>query len=186
VGARLFRLVAFLSCVLAALAGAAEAGAHRAHHGRRINSITLTPDGNGSLIAVMFIGRSHPKLLRSADRIATYAVADVDNDGDLDIVATSSGTSLLLWRNAGRGRFVFAAISRGRIPASTPRLGTRRLVHADDGWVASEDRYDAAMPRAPGPHALVPVTAVFNRSNSFAPPTPLVPRSGRAPPARTA
>jgi len=166
--------------VLAVLVGTVEAS-NRRHHSRRIASITVTPEGSGSLLAVTFAGRGQPHLLRTQDRISAYTVADVDNDGDLDILAASSGQGLLLWRNLGRGRFAVATLPPARAPAQ-PRVGLRRVGHADEGFVAADERYDAAMPRAPGALAPVSVDAVFNAFIAFAPPTPVVRRSGRAPP----
>src|SRR5262249_62396616 len=105
---------------------------HRKHQPRRIDRVTLTPDGQGSVISVTFVGRDHPRLLRSTDPIAAYTVADVDNDGDLDILATSDRSGLLLWRNAGRGRFVLASPATRR-SASQPAPGVRHFTTAVDG-----------------------------------------------------
>jgi FG-GAP-like repeat len=173
-------LFALLGIVLAVAANAEAA--RRAHHRpRHIDSITLTPDGRGSLISITFAGKEHPRLLRSTDPIAAFALADVDNDGDLDIVATTDRTGLVVWRNTGRGRFVFALPS-GIRPPGRPPLGMRHLPRIGDGPVVFDDRYDAAMPRAPGEHGPQPAAVLQSSAPPFARSTPTVRQSGRAPP----
>jgi hypothetical protein len=48
--------------------------------------------------------------------IDALTVADVDNDGDLDIHASARDGQLVLWRNAGNGQFRLATA-----PAAPPR-----------------------------------------------------------------
>jgi hypothetical protein len=53
-------------------------------------------------------GRPHQRL-RAAQPILDFAVADVDRDGDSDLVATTFGSlpfEVHVWTNAGHGRFV--------------------------------------------------------------------------------
>ncbi len=174
---------AALSVLLVALPAAANPS--RECRPRRINSVTIHSEGTGTLIAVTFAGRRHPRLLRSSDPIDAYAVADVDNDGDLDILATSNRHGLLLWRNAGRGRFVFASPSR--VHLTHPRAPEiRHRPRLEDGPIAADDRYEAAMPRAPGGHWSNRAAAVVFLSDPFTPPAPTVHRPGRAPPTASA
>jgi hypothetical protein len=155
---------------------------HRKHQARRIDRVTLSPDGQGTVIAVTFAGHDdQPRLLRSIDPIATYAVADVDNDGDLDILAASERSGLLLWRNAGRGRFVLASLTSRR-SATQPAPDVRHLSRADEGLVAADERYDAAMPRAPSRQGSDPIATIPPAPSPVVPHPPTVPRSGRAPP----
>ena len=170
-----------LGILLVATAATADARHLHKHRGRSIDSITLTPDGRGSLISVTFAGRARPRVLHSPEPISAYALADVDDDGNLDIVTTSGGTQLLIWRNAGRGHFVLAAPSGAR--ASRPvRSGLRPVTRVDEGPVAAEDRYDVAMPRAPAAREVDPVVAVPAFAVSLPAATPSVQWSGRAPP----
>ncbi len=121
-------------------------------------------------------------LLQSRAAFDGIAVTDVDNDGDLDILAAPHDGGLLLWRNAGRGRFALAALPANAhaLPARGPRYIVVRAVH--EAWQCGDDRYDAAMPRAPAVVSAVPVSIV--RVSAFVPvrPISLRPSSGRAPP----
>jgi hypothetical protein len=46
------------------------------------------------------------QLLRTDDAIVRLAIADVDSDGDSDLVASTRRVGLHVWINHGRGRFV--------------------------------------------------------------------------------
>src|SRR5262245_25333218 len=73
-------------------AGLAAAAPHRHQHASRperaIKSVTVEHDGLGTLIAIIFNGSKHrTRFLHAHEPIDRVAVRDVDNDGDLDIVA---------------------------------------------------------------------------------------------------
>jgi hypothetical protein len=150
-----------------------------------IRSITLTPEGSGSLIRITYSGRlhQHTRVLRSRDPIDALAVADVDNDGDLDILAAGRRGDLRLWRNSGRGKFVLvaAAVSGGGHFGRGVRAG--RGVLDEEPVQAGDERYDAALPRAPapssGPRVLPPPPT---REGSLGATVPSA-SPGRAPPA---
>jgi hypothetical protein len=78
-----------------------------------------------------------PQHLAASGSILDVVVADIDHDGDSDLIATAAGrrhVRLLVWTNAGRGRFV------SRVPRdalSCDRLGHRKV--ATPGSVATED-----------------------------------------------
>jgi hypothetical protein len=172
---------AFLGILLTAIPALAHASHWHRHLPRRIASVTLTPDGGGSLLSITFAGRHRPQVLRSSEPIAAVAVADIDNDGNPDIVASSGGPGLLFWRNAGRGRFVFTAPAAELSPPPV-RVGHPRLTTAEDGLVAADDRYDAAMPRAPAIRTAGCVVRVSPSLVDVPDSAPAVRRSGRAPP----
>jgi hypothetical protein len=134
------------------------------------------------------VGRlhAHTRTILSAEAIDALAIADVDNDGDSDIVAAARTGTLRLWRNAGRGRYELAPalVARNARPATrVVRVGRAGLV--DDPVQAGDERYDAALPRAP---ALACDPCLFSaphaRARSFG---AILPSSspGRAPPSRT-
>jgi hypothetical protein len=65
--------------------------------------------------------------LRTAGSILDVAVADIDHDGDSDLIVTTAGrrhVRLVVWTNAGRGKFVARA---PRVSRACHRLGHRRL-----------------------------------------------------------
>jgi hypothetical protein len=173
-------LVGLVGVLLTVASAAAEA---RDHHktDRLIRAITLTREGAGSLISVTFVGHAHPHVLRSAEPLNAVALADVDHDGLLDIVAASNGQGLRLWRNAGRGHFVLAAP-----PLHFLRVirwpGIREVRRTDERPVANDDGGDAAMPRAPAVGAPATFTPLFRSAQTFPTGVQRTTRSGRAPP----
>jgi hypothetical protein len=167
------------------LAGSAvPAFATRRLHARRPPRVTLSYEGQGSLIAVSYRGHTGRcvRFFHTSAAIDRVAITDIDNDGDFDIVAAPHDGALLLWRNAGHGRFSLAAQPR-RPPRVSPQgLRFVRVVPADDGWQWGVERYDAAMPRAPAVASAAPVAVV--RISPLVPIRPVSLRrsSGRAPP----
>jgi hypothetical protein len=89
---------------------------------------------------------------------------------------------LILWRNAGHGRFSLATLRRDsrRLMARGPRFV--RVSPGDDSGQWGVERYDAAIPRAPAAITVIPVALV--RFSPFVSARPLSLRrsSGRAPP----
>src|SRR5262245_33982778 len=110
------------------------------------------------------------------------ALADVDRDGDVDIVAARRDGALVVWRNAGHGRFARVAPQRDaqHIVARESRI--TRVDDADDGWQWGDDRHDAAMPRAPAVAGDVPIAAVRATTPVYVRPSGFRRFSGRAPP----
>ena len=121
------------------------------------------------------------RVIESIDPIDALAVANIDNDGDLDILASARNGELVMWRNAGNGQFRLATAPLHHIVTNAvSRIG--RCHHVDAPIQAGDDRYDAAMPRAPAAAAGGPAPARFAvRFVSI--PVPVRQRpSGRAPP----
>src|SRR4029079_12303463 len=120
-------------------------------------------------------------VLASVDPIDALTVADVDNDGDLDILASARDGQLVLWRHAATGQFRLAPATLQRL-VSAPDARIGRCHHGDAPIQAGDDRYDAAMPRAPAVTAADPGSAPFP-VNFVCVPVPARQRpSGRAPP----
>jgi hypothetical protein len=170
--------------ILLLIASAVPAlAARRPAHQRHIARVTVQAEGHGSLIAVTYTGsRHHVRFVHSAAPIDRVAVTDVDSDGEQEILAAAHEGDLLIWRNLGHGRFTLATPPRD--PRLVPDRGPRfvRVKHADDGSQWGDERYDAAMPRAPAATALGPIAAILT-------PAPVPPQivairssSGRAPP----
>jgi hypothetical protein len=152
-------LVVLAALVVAATPASAEPGRARAH--RRVTTITLTPNGHGTLIRITYAGRIPlVRVIESGDPIDALAVTDIDNDGDLDILASAHGGALVMWRNAGHGQFRLASAPDRRL-LTTPGAHVGRCHHADAPIQAGDDRYDAAMPRAPAAAAADPILLQF-------------------------
>ena len=172
-----------LAVVCGLLLGSSRADASFRHPRRPhpIQTVRVNADGAGTVIAVEFAGRVRPRFIHSATPVDALAVADVDNDGDLDILAASMRDGLVLWRNAGRGHFVLA-----RAPAACvlkPRPGAWLTGRSDRNRApADADRLEAEIPRT----SIVQIyfdTVPFVVSADDAPPyRPHRPRQGRAPP----
>jgi len=153
---------------------------------RRVRSITLNPDGPGTLIRITYIGRVQPhvRVIRSREAIDALAIADIDDDGNPDILASARAGGLVMWRNAGHGDFRLATPPvRRMLSATGATIG--RCHHVQAPIQAGDDRYDAAMPRAPTLALESPVLAYFPSGS----PSVLVSLrqrpSGRAPPTRS-
>jgi hypothetical protein len=113
----------------------------------RIDGVHVTERGDGSVVSVKLRGRMKPRLLRSVERLVSIVIADVDADGDLDILASTIREGLLLWRNAGRGHFVLARLPKARDAlAAVPRASGGTGAIADDE--PGEGSADGAIPRA--------------------------------------
>jgi hypothetical protein len=159
--------------------------ASRPPHARRLPHVTVSAEGAGTLIAVTYLNgaRLCVRLLHAREAIDRVALADIDNDGHVDILAAPRNGALVLWRNAGHGRFARAALPRG-----APRLVTRgpriaRIAKMDDGWQWGDDRHDAALPRAPDVIGDVPIAAFRVTPPLYVRPVSFRRFSGRAPPA---
>jgi hypothetical protein len=152
-------------------------------HQRHVSSITLTPHGDGTVIRITYAGRLRRvvRVIESRDSIDALALTDIDNDGDLDILASARGGTLVMWRNAGHGRFRLATVPPRRA-ASTSVSRVGRCHHADAPIQAGDDRYGAAMPRAPVSAAADPTLAQFLVRFLWAPVPARQRPSGRAPP----
>jgi hypothetical protein len=152
---------------------------HRSRHARE----TVSARTYGSVIAVTYQRGASQRVhfLQLTEAIDRVAIRDVDNDGDLDIIAAPHDGRLLLWRNAGHGRFSLASLPRGRRLASKgPRF--ERIQHRDDGWQWGVERYGAAMPRAPAVATVAPIAIVRVTPQVSLRSAPLPASSGRAPP----
>jgi hypothetical protein len=157
--------------------------ARRPAHPRRIAHVTVQAEGHGSLIAVTYSGpRHHVRFVHSAAPIDRVAVTDVNSDGEQAILAAAHEGDLLIWRSLGHGRFTLASLPRD--PRLIPERGPRfvRVKHADDGSQWGDERYDAAMPRAPAVTALGPIAAVLTPASVPPPIVAIRSSSGRAPP----
>ena len=84
-------LVALTAWVAGVTAASAAPRGFHAHQSRRLSTITFSPFGSGTAIRITYAGRVRPlvRVIESADPIDALMVADVDNDGDLDILASA-------------------------------------------------------------------------------------------------
>jgi hypothetical protein len=179
------RFVLPVLTVLLVLAAVVPASAARRAHNRRITRVTVSAEGRGSVIAVTYGGpRQRVRFLHSAEAIDRVALNDVNADGDVDILAAPRARdgAVVLWRNEGNGRFELATL-RQQVRLQ-PSSGSRfvRVRRSDEGSQWGDERYDAAMPRAPSIATVEPIALVRILPLTLAPPTPVRRLSGRAPP----
>jgi hypothetical protein len=180
-------LPALAAAVLLTGAARPVEAAPRARLCRPIKAITLMPEGAGTLIRITYGGHARvvTRVIRSAEPLDALAVADVDNDGDLDIVAAREGGGLVVWHNAGHGRFVFA-VAAARHGLSRRETAVREVVDTTAPAQSSDERCSAAMARAPDalidpveiPHlaraSSILLSAFSACSQGRAPPSPIV------------
>jgi len=145
VGARGLVTIVFLSLLAGARPATAESA--RAPLDPRIHSIGLADRPDGSVVSVELQGSTRLRLLRSVEHLAAIVLADVDADGDLDILASTIRQGLLLWRNAGHGHFVLARLPKARDAlGAAPRVSRGTQAGLDDE--PGEGSADSAIPRA--------------------------------------
>ena len=120
--------------------------------------------------------------VRAAETLERIALLDIDRDGDVDIVAAPREGSLIVWRNAGHGRFARVVPPRQTHLVASRESRLTRLDEADDGWQWGDDGHDAAMPRAPDAVADVSIAAVRVTTPVYVRPSAFRRLGGRAPP----
>jgi hypothetical protein len=75
---------------------------------------TFSADFRG---VVVHIGRARAVLpLHASEAVVAIATADIDRDGDLDLIVRLSRSGIHLWRNADSGRFVKVRHRRHVLP----------------------------------------------------------------------
>jgi hypothetical protein len=171
-----------LMAILFVVGAASPSAAAPRRHG--VPRVTITAEERGTLIALDYGSgtAAHVHFLHARETLERVALADIDNDGNIDILAAPRDGALMLWRNAGHGRFARAALPRAtrRLVSRGPRIA---LVHKmDDGWQWGDDRHDAAMPRAPDAIGDVPIAPVRVTTPAYVRPASFPRFSGRAPP----
>jgi hypothetical protein len=78
--------------------------------------LAIIQDGaGGSHISVRLSGSSSTVSLESS--AVTIVVTDIDQDGDLDLVAVAASGQVIAWLNDGRGRFTKQETSRSSRPS---------------------------------------------------------------------
>jgi hypothetical protein len=171
-----------LLAILFVVGAALPAAAAPSRHG--IPRVTITAEGQGTLISLLYGSgvTSHFHFLHAREPLDRIALADVDNDGYVDILAAPRDGGLMFWHNAGHGRFSRVAPPR---EAHTLRSRGPRITHSvkpDDEWQWGDERHDAAMPRAPDVTGDAPIAAVRVTTPVYIRPAPFRRFSGRAPP----
>jgi hypothetical protein len=180
VAARGVPLIAFL-VVVAVPRLSAAADRPKTPTDTRIEAVNVSDQADGSIVSVKLRGRTRPRILRSVERLVAIVIADVDADGELDIIASTIRQSLLFWRNAGRGHFVLARLPKARDAlARVPRVSRDKRATAHDE--PGEGAADEAVSRADGSGDPL-VLQSFVLSESFSPlAQSRVAPTGRAPP----
>jgi len=173
--------LALMTILFVAGAALPSAAAPRRHG---VPRVTLSTEATGTLIALRFGcgAASHVHFVHAREALDRVALADIDHDGAVDIVAAPHDGVLMFWHNAGHGRFSRIALPRDstRIVARGPRIA--RVEKMDDGWQWGDDRHDAAMPRAPDVIGDAPIAPVRVASPVYVRPVSFRRFSGRAPP----
>jgi hypothetical protein len=126
-------LVPIVLFVLLATARPAAAEVSRTPLDTRIDAVRVADQADGSIVSIKLRGRTRPRIVRSVERLVAIAIADVDADGELDILAATIRHTLVLWRNAGRGHFVLARLPKARDAlARVPRVSRDKHASAHD------------------------------------------------------
>lgn len=113
---RIRHSIAVALCAVIALAvpAAGEAGTVRADlDGDGVHDRVEASRAAG-VLTLRLTGTRRSLLLRANDFIVKFIVADIDHDGDADVVAQTRESGLRFWINKGRGRFAFRLPQRAR------------------------------------------------------------------------
>ena len=177
-------LLAILVIAGAAVPAVAAPHVPRAPRAHGVPRISFSAEGRGSVIVLHFgtDSAAHLHFLHAGEPLEHVALADLDTDGYVDVLAAPRDGALIIWHNTGHGRFARVALPHGsqRIVVRGPRIA--HVEKMDDGWQWGDDRHDAALPRAPDVIGGVPIAPVRVTTPLYIRPASFRRFSGRAPP----
>ena len=105
-------------------------------------SVRVTASAAGARLHIHIPG-VRDRVLWSKDQIDAVALADVDNDGDLDLLAATRRHGLQVWRNTACG-FELASASRMGPRRTDRRPGLRAAVVERDAVQLGDEHRDSA------------------------------------------
>jgi hypothetical protein len=112
-------------------------------------------------LSVLLSHTPHAQRLQLPRPIVRFTTADIDDDGDCDIVATAAGPGLDIFLNLGRGRFRPIHAAPVRQWQTGPRIGAGSAPPESDNASDAPASSAALRPAAlRGPSPAVPVTHV--------------------------
>jgi hypothetical protein len=137
--------------------------------------------------AIRFSSTQQWQQLRARDLIVTFVLADVDRDGDPDLVANTSTSGVHVWINKGRGFFAArthsARTSHIRLTRHRARPAVRGVptAGADDSTLNDSPR-SSIVASAPARERLIAVCAAPMQSGAPLAKTACPRRTPRGPP----
>ena len=94
---------------------------------------------------IVKISNDHIQRLHTQRQIFRVVLADVDHDGDADLVASTAPAGLRIWLNRGKGRFVRARSNGPKRRSTFGALGDR-VSRSGPEIATSTDRQESSRP----------------------------------------